>query len=181
MLDLVVAPVRRCRLCCRVKIEIERPPTPGGFSFALLPLVDGLIFAPSESHKNDHTKPLFFFRPYHYITHQTNATQRATESDRTNHQSTTAGAEARTAAPTERQKKTATDYAGSGQNFDFTRQNFTCQNFKICGQNLLCQIFIYNAFEILFFKLSHGRCITKRVIRSKYDFLLISIPEVVLH
>ena len=177
---MVIAPVGDCRKCRRDEIKIERPPTPGGFSFALLPLVDGLIFYTlREPQKHPHKAVIF--SPLSYTTEPKNATQRATESDRTNHQNTAAGAEARTAAPTRRQKKTATDYAGSGQNFDFARQNFTCQNFKICGQNLLCQIFIYNAFKVLFFKLSHRRCITERVIRSKYDFLFISIPEVVLH
>ena len=179
---MVIASRCRCRLCRRDEMEIKQKDRPRRAAF-LLPFCRwwmGLFFAPSESHKNAHKKPLFF-RPYHYITKPKNATQRATESDRANRQNTAAGAEARTAAPTRRPKKTAADYAGGGQNFDFARQNFTCQNFKICGQILLCQIFIYNAFKVLFFKLSHRRCITERVIRSKYDFLFISIPEVVLH
>ena len=126
---MVIAPVGDCRKCRRDEIKIERPPTPGGFSFALLPLVDGLIFAPSESHKNDHTKPLFF-RPFHYTTHQTNTTQRATESDRTNHQSTTAGAEARTAAPTERQKKDRHRLRRERSKFRFRPSKFYLSKFQ---------------------------------------------------
>lgn len=58
---MVIAPVGDCRKCRRDEIKIERPPTPGGFSFALLPLVDGLIFFYTlrEPQKRPHNAVIF--------------------------------------------------------------------------------------------------------------------------
>lgn len=57
---MVIAPVGDCRKCRRDEIKIERPPTPGGFSFALLPLVDGLIFYTlREPQKHPHKAVIF--------------------------------------------------------------------------------------------------------------------------
>jgi len=86
---LVVAPFRRGRLCCRVKMEIRKTAHAGRLFFCPSAVGGGAyIFASSESHRNAHRTPPPL-RPHHYTTEPTNATQRATESDRANNQSTT--------------------------------------------------------------------------------------------
>lgn len=120
MFALVVAPFRRGRLCCRVKMEIRKTAHAGRLFFCPSAVGGGAyIFASSESHRNAHRTPPPL-RPYHYTTEPKNATQRTTESDRANDRSTTKRTPTRDRQHTRRaaegQRKTATDRAGSGQN-----------------------------------------------------------------
>ena len=120
MFALVVAPFRRGRLCCRIKMEIRKTAHAGRLFFCPSAIGGGAyIFASSESHRNAHRTPPPL-RPHHYTNKPTNATQRATESDRANDQSTTTEPPTRDRQHPRRaaegQRKTATDKAGSGQN-----------------------------------------------------------------
>ena len=113
MFALVVAPFRRGRLCCRVKMEIRKTAHAGRLFFCPSAIGGGAyIFASSESHRNAHRTPPPL-RPYHYTTEPKNATQRATESDRANDQSTTTEPPTRDRQhprrATEGQRKTAAD------------------------------------------------------------------------
>lgn len=83
---MVVAPFCDCRLCCRDEMEIKKTAHAGRLFFCPSAVGRGAyIFASSESHRNAHRTPPPL-RPYHYTTEPTNATQRATESDRANDQ-----------------------------------------------------------------------------------------------
>lgn len=71
MFALVVAPFRRGRLCCRVKMEIRKTAHTGRLFFCPSAVGGGAyIFASSESHRNAHRTPPPL-RPYH-LHHRTN-------------------------------------------------------------------------------------------------------------
>ena len=131
---MVIAPFCDCRLCCRDKMEIRKTAHAGRLFFCPSAIGGGAyIFASSESHKNAHRTPPPL-RPHHYTTKPTNATQRATESDRANDQSTAAEPPTRDRQHSRRaaegQRKTATDRAGSGQNLGLCLSKFRPSKFQ---------------------------------------------------
>ena len=131
---MVIAPFCDCRLCCRDKMEIRKTAHAGRLFFCPSAIGGGAyIFASSESHKNAHRTPPPL-RPHHYTTKPTNATQRATESDRANDQSTAAEPPTRDRQHPRRaaegQRKTATDRAGSGQNLSLCLSKFRPSKFQ---------------------------------------------------
>ena len=182
---MVVAPSCRCRLCCRDEMEIRKTAHAGRLFFCPSAVGGGAyIFASSESHRNAHRTPPPL-RPYHYTTEPKNATQRATESDRANDQSTTTEPPTRdrqhhAGRQRDRERPPPTE-PGAVKIWVCICQNFARQNFKICGQNLVGQILVCDTFEIAFFELSIRLLLTERIVRSEYDFLLVGIPKVVLH
>lgn len=127
---MVIAPFCDCRLCCRDKMEIRKTAHAGRLFFCPSSIGGGAyIFASSESHRTP--PPL---RPHHYTTKPTNATQRATESDRANDKSTTNEPPTRDRQHPRRaaegQRKTATDRAGSGQNSGLCLSKFRPSKFQ---------------------------------------------------
>lgn len=131
---MVIAPFCDCRLCCRDKMEIRKTAHAGRLFFCPSAIGGGAyIFASSESHRNAHRTPPPL-RPHHYTTKPTNATQRATESDRANDQSTTTEPPTRDRQHPRRaaegQRKTATDRAGSGQNSGLCLSKFHPSKFQ---------------------------------------------------
>ena len=89
------------------------------------------IFASSESHRNAHRTPPQL-RPYHYTTEPTNATQRATESDRAKHHRRTAhtGPAAPTKGGRGAEKDRHRHRAGSGQNLGLCLSKFRPSKFQ---------------------------------------------------
>ena len=132
---MVITPVCPCRLCCRNEMEIKQKNRPRRAA-VLLPFCrwwGAYIFASSESHRNAHRTPPPL-RPHRYTTEPKTATQRATESDRANDQSTTKGTPTRDRQHPRRaaegQRKTATDRAGSGQNLGLCLSKFRLSKFQ---------------------------------------------------
>ena len=145
---MVIAPRCRCRLCRRDEMEIKQKDRPRRAAF-LLPFFRwwiGSFFAPSESHKNAH-KSRYFFALITNITEPKNATQRATESDRTKHQNTAAGAEARTAAPTRRQKKDRHRLRRERSKFRFRPSKFYLSKFQNLRSNFTLSNFHLQRFQ----------------------------------
>ena len=109
---MVVAPFRRGRLCCRVKMEIRKTAHAGRLFFCPSTIGGGAyIFVSSESHRNAHRTPPPL-RPYHYTTEPPTRDRQ----------------HPRRAA--EGQRKTATDRAGSGQNLGLCLSKFRPSKFQ---------------------------------------------------